>query len=488
MYIDPNMLVEAFRGSANRFPTPSCSHYDPSRGPNELKEQVESMKSYAENLYKKYEKYVGDMDNNWTKRTTVVCMENWSRATKYLEATVSTSIANFNKFAFPLIRAILPATATEKAFTVQPMLGPTSQIFSLQATYGTTTGKVTAGQPLWGETVDAQYGDSVIQDESIGVGTGAIANYAANLDYAPIVPGTITITDGTQTLTDDGANVFVGDGTGTINYTTGAYNITFTAVVASGEIIEASYNVDNEVDAGAIPEIDLTLTASPVTAHRKAIRFRYSLIAAYALRDQYGVEGEGELVKATAAEIAFGIDITNFKAVTRVALDVRNTAEYQYDRTVPTGGHAMDWRNFFIETLIKGSSYILKKSGRVVGNGLIGDEIVTNMLEGIGLPRFVPTPQVATRGIQEVGVLDGRWTILRTVNPEFIGLGVGEFMMYAKMPEFLYAGYVWAPWIAAFETPTTILDDFQGRKGMASLSGHKIINANYYLKMKTIKS
>lgn len=46
----------------------------------------------------------------------------------------------------------------------------------------------------------------------------------------------------TQNVTDDGAGNLIGDGTGTINYDTGAISITFTNVVPSGENIQVQYN------------------------------------------------------------------------------------------------------------------------------------------------------------------------------------------------------------------------------------------------------
>ncbi len=49
----------------------------------------------------------------------------------------------------------------------------------------------------------------------------------------------------TQNVTDDGAGNLIGDGSGTINYDTGAINITFTNVVPAGENIQVQYNPAN---------------------------------------------------------------------------------------------------------------------------------------------------------------------------------------------------------------------------------------------------
>lgn len=65
-----------------------------------------------------------------------------------------------------------------------------------------------------------------------------------------IARGSITITGSTppQVLVDDGAGNFTGDGTGTINYTTGAISITFNAAPTAGTVlITYSFMADDPV-------------------------------------------------------------------------------------------------------------------------------------------------------------------------------------------------------------------------------------------------
>lgn len=91
---------------------------------------------------------------------------------------------------------------------------------------------------LYGSWIDAQ--DSVVyetvSDESIG--TSGSTTYTGTLNVQSD-PGSgqgrrslfaLSITDGTQTVTDDFNGGFSGDGSGTINYITGGYSVTFDAV------------------------------------------------------------------------------------------------------------------------------------------------------------------------------------------------------------------------------------------------------------------
>jgi hypothetical protein len=83
----------------------------------------------------------------------------------------------------------------------------------------------------------------IAYQDVIATGNGGKV-YSGTLSTNPIVPGSFTPTDGTETFTDDGNGVLTGSmgGTGTINYTTGAWTLTFNANVISGTLITASYN------------------------------------------------------------------------------------------------------------------------------------------------------------------------------------------------------------------------------------------------------
>ena len=82
--------------------------------------------------------------------------------------------------------------------------------------------------------------------EGVSIGTG-VATYTGNLPNAPITAGTVTMTDGTLTVTDDGVGGFIGDvgvGTNTINYSTGAYDVTFSGATSD---VTASFSGANSV-------------------------------------------------------------------------------------------------------------------------------------------------------------------------------------------------------------------------------------------------
>jgi len=85
-----------------------------------------------------------------------------------------------------------------------------------------------------GELIPLVIADNV----AIETGDGDTKAFTGTLAAIPVEPGTVAITDGVETFADDGCGRLTGSagGTGTVNYKTGVYSITFNA------------NVVNEVD------------------------------------------------------------------------------------------------------------------------------------------------------------------------------------------------------------------------------------------------
>jgi hypothetical protein len=99
---------------------------------------------------------------------------------------------------------------------------------------------IAADDPTGFQQVVSDNGNIV--DQNLTLGNGG-ATYSGTLTVFPIVGGTLSITDGVETFSDNGAGNLIGDlgGTGTINYSTGVWNVTFNSVVASGVVISGIY-------------------------------------------------------------------------------------------------------------------------------------------------------------------------------------------------------------------------------------------------------
>ena len=74
----------------------------------------------------------------------------------------------------------------------------------------------------------------------LGTGDGANQDYTGTLTGIPLNPGSVAISDSTGALFDDGCGRLYGDGTGTINYRTGAVAASFTTAPANGIVVNAT--------------------------------------------------------------------------------------------------------------------------------------------------------------------------------------------------------------------------------------------------------
>lgn len=78
------------------------------------------------------------------------------------------------------------------------------------------------------------------------VGSSGSAVYSGTLEHFPVIPGSVTFTDGTYSGTDTTNWIIKGTGisNGYIDYNTGSYKITFTSNTAAGVTVDYSYKFD----------------------------------------------------------------------------------------------------------------------------------------------------------------------------------------------------------------------------------------------------
>lgn len=107
--------------------------------------------------------------------------------------------------------------------------------------------------------IDNDFPYTNIASETIDTGNGSNDNFTGQLAQDFIVGRSISITDTVETFTDDGNGTLTGDqgGSGTINYTTGAYDITFNSAPAGAQDIDASYDYEQPKSEG-VADFDFT--------------------------------------------------------------------------------------------------------------------------------------------------------------------------------------------------------------------------------------
>lgn len=127
---------------------------------------------------------------------------------------------------------------------------PGTDIYAFPGGYFTDSpGAYADGFPLvFYQDPDIFYQDWPIQYavDNIATGDGVTSAFSGGLQNPPIIVNSLFIaadaTDGTQQLlVDDGDGTLSGDGSGTINYLTGAYTASFSSAPPSSAVIYAKY-------------------------------------------------------------------------------------------------------------------------------------------------------------------------------------------------------------------------------------------------------
>ena len=130
---------------------------------------------------------------------------------------------------------------------------------------------------------------------SLGAGDDATKDYSGTLTKLPVLPSTVTITAGDQSVADDGLGTLVGDGSGTIDYDTGALSVTFDQNVPSGASVVASYRQLQQFQRGEQEAIGDGNTAR----YRRNVKYPPVVPGSFALASGDMVvvdDGDGNLI------------------------------------------------------------------------------------------------------------------------------------------------------------------------------------------------
>lgn len=426
-------------------------------------------------------------EDQWKLAGTALMLENTRKWLANMDETTRlVNVGDFQKYAFNMVRALFPSLAAHELFSVQPMAGPVSLVFFMKFVYALTKGSAVAGQDLI-ENPNQSYSSEIIDAEQWGVGTGAASSINGNAAFTPVKPGTVsvqyTIGGVAYTAQDNGNGVFTGTdltSTNTINYVTGAYVLTWSSDPDAATTIVAQYTYSFEAN-DELPAVDMTLTSAPVSAVTRKLRTRWSVEAMQDLKNLHGLDAEIEQVAGITSELKFEIDREVIRNAQNIALN--STAAFNVS---PSGSNVSftEHKLLMVDKMLQGSNAIFQSTQRAVATWGIGGTNWASLIES--LPGFVSFGKPAnTRGVYKTGRLNGQWDIWKDPTFPAIGAGYntynpnGYFLGY-KGTSMWEIGYIFAPYILAFTTPTVMLDDLVGRKAIASRYGQRAIDGRFF--------
>ena len=382
------------------------------------------------------------------------------------EATNSSNIPSKTYF-MDMLTAVVPNLIAPDIVSTQALESKAGMISYLRFTYGSDKSPVQAGQmfnnSLYTGRSEATYSSREIVEEPITDG--------ASLDYVPILPGTVTITDSNGTYVDNGTgkfnNVATGAELGTINYATGAVSgLNLTDATANYE-----YNNEQVPDL-KVPEINMSLAQIPIFAKSRKLAAYWGFDAAYDLRQQYGTEILDVMSAQAAGEIAHEIDT---EIVMKLVQGASAGPELTWSKVAPVGVSVTDHYDSFWVRITEGAKIIFNATQRVQPNFIVCGSNVSAVIEC--MRNFDGTGATDAVGPHFFGTLGGRYKcyVVPLLDPDVFVLGY-------KGTNFLETGFVYAPYMPVLSTDILMPADFRGQQGYATSYGTKMLNGKMYLR------
>ena len=277
------------------------------------------------------------------------------------------------------------------------------------------------------------------------------------------------------------------------------------ALTADGEgstLTIPSFETDFNIDSSPkIPEVDIKIDSTAVTATTRKLRARWSPEMAQDLTAFYSIDVEVELTNILSEMITLDIDreilndlLTNAAAAnlywSRAPGRIVNKytgQEALHNNVLSPGpqffGNVREWYETLMETITDVANTIHKKTLRGSGNFIVTSPDVATILEhltaykvGYKIDADGQVKDSMSIGAEAIGTLNNRYVVYK--DPYF---PANKILIGLKGNTFLESGYIYAPYVPLILTPVIYAqEDFTPRKGVMTRYGKKLVRADFY--------
>lgn len=370
--------------------------------------------------------------------------------------------------------SIIPIIAS-----VQPVEEETGLVYFRNVKAKQTRGNMTAQDVMTGvytpKKTPSGYSNAGVENENIA-SVNAQLVYSGTLAKFPIRRESYILTTDIVNVygKDDGKGNILGMGvSGTINYDTGAFSITFAANPTAGKTFSQAYQTDYESSAD-IPAITSFWDNKQVTAKVYALKGSVGMLQSYALRKRFGLVAEDELARDIIGEINAEIGGDLIRKM--VAAAVGNTA---WDKTAPANSSYYEHKMTLKDSIADAEGVIVANAGRGT---------ITVMLAGVKasailstLPGFEKLSDGQAVGPHIFGKLDG--TVIIRV-PETALLASNLIIPIWKGTSPFEAPAVYTPYMPLAVTSTLPLaNPLVSQKAAAVWAGVDVLVNNFITKI-----
>ena len=378
-------------------------------------------------------------------------MENFVKLTQktgMLNETDRGDMPAWVKTGLALISSTYAQNILDDVVSVQPLSNRSGRVHFLDVQTETAKGNIPMGQRVFNALAGFYGRDDFtshwISNEPIGAAGAAV--YTASVGYTPVIPNTLRLTDGTQVVTDDGNGALVGSiagGVNTINYLTGAINVTFAAVTTAPVVANYNYNIEAALQ---LPEIGITLRSEEITALPHTLACRWSVQSVMDFINDFGINAEPTILDAAGRLI-------QMETLKHVFNTLRNAAAggaAVFDNAAPAGVPYSFHIKTFSFTLTRSQALVWEKTQTIMPNKLVIAPDIWFIVEA--QDGFVGESSVANDGIagpRKVGRLT-RHNIDVYVDPTYTNF---SGTLSYKGPEFVSTSAIVGMYVPLYKAP-----------------------------------
>lgn len=444
-------------------------------------------------------------------------LNHYSPANKSIileDQTTTANIADFTRFALPLIRKSYPKLIADNLVGVQPMSQPASLLFYIRYRYALSKGQTVAGTQIMrqntaqgynrqnGWALDPYYSSQEVRGEDATISGGTVIS--ATLAHRPVLAGTVVVeafaTEADASPNCDDAvpclrvtfdssgnpeNVVIGDctefttilevdvdtvGATSFNHSTGAVQITLSAGdLPAGAVARVNYEYDLEANPFQ-PEVTLSIDSDSVSAITRKLKTSWSLEAAQDLKAVHNIDAESTLTDLMADEMVAEIDR---EIINDLIIAAAIRADHNFATAAGASVNFTDRNIALMYKTLEVANIIHRTTLRGPANWMVMSADICSKFEQLNDFRASDafTTEGVDVGIMNVGTIQGKMKIYK--DPLFPNC---KILMGFKGSSVLDAGYFYAPYIPLLSTPT-VLDpnSYTPSKGIMTRYGKKLI-------------
>jgi hypothetical protein len=431
------------------------------------------------------------------------------------DQTTTANIADFTRFALPLIRKSYPKLIADNLVGVQPMSQPASLIFYIRYRYALSKGGTVAGTQIMrqntaqayarnnGWALDPYYSSQQVVGEDCGPFTNAGRTISKVLAHRPVLAGTVTVevyksaADAAPNCADpspsfrltfdstgapdvilygpaDGVaitdNYAIDESQTMFNHATGEVKV----VLKSGDFLPdavARVNYEYDLESNPFqPEVTLSIDSDSVSAITRKLKTSWSLEAAQDLKSVHNIDAESTLTDLMADEMVAEIDREIINDLI-IASSIR--ADHNFATAAGASVNFTDRNIALMYKSLEVANIIHRTTLRGPANWMVMSADIASKFEQLN--DFRASDAFNTEGvdigIMNVGTIQGKMRLYK--DPLFPNC---KILMGFKGSSVLDAGYFYAPYIPLLSTPT-VLDpnSYSPSKGIMCRYGKKLI-------------